>query len=860
MADEGDFTKHDLKHFRIEAFRTSAQYVYPTQGRDPNPPLKKDPVAHSQVLVEQLGEALGAIPAQNDDDRFTFVGHRLGANVEVQTTPPDSDRKGPARAPDLDFAAQGISVLRSTRDDERSETALVFIPDSARNFLIDRIRSYGVENMGNRKRPEVQKFEPIEVFRSAPGRRLFVGDVDFDANEPSWWEVWVSNPAHVDAIVARAQEAEFEVHHERLEFPDTTVLFLHGQPQALAAFLGRIPGLVSEVRKAIGNIEPFLQVTGEVTQHDWVDELAGRIALPAGELPAICVLDSGVSAAHPLIQPGLAGAWTVDAAWGADDHHPDGGHGTPMAGAVLHGDLFWRMNDDAPVEVTHHVESVKFLPPEGFPPNQPPSYGTITQSAVAVAELERPNIVRSFCVATSARDFAPGAPSSWSGAIDQISAGSMPGERNADVAAKDHPKRLVLVATGNRTGGIKYEVLQHHSLEDPAQSWNALTIGGYTAKDIGPVDEPELLPLVGANEKSPYSCGSQYLPTDLTPIKPEVLFEAGNMLVDGMEYCDWHEAVSLLSTGSDVAGSPLVPFWATSAATGIAGNFLGRLKSALPGMWPETYRALLVHSADWPQPIRSKFIGTGAHWKTGGKAAKQLMLRDVGYGVPNLARAIASARSDVTLLTQAEIRPYTMGQGSAVYNEVHFYDLPWPRQKLEEMENQIVTMKVTLSYFPEPNLSGRAATRPDTYRSFGLRFDLKKRTETEDDFHSRLSKPEGAPEQEAEGAPEGDGEGGGAKETSYWLLGPKAVNAGSLHCDLWRGHAIDLSSHDHIAVFPVGGWWKSHLGQQRANDIGRYALAISITAEGQDVDLYSEIVTEVEAAMAAVGVDIEIDE
>ena len=34
-------------------------------------------------------------------------------------------------------------------------------------------------------------------------------------------------------------------------------------------------------------------------------------------------------------------------------------------------------------------------------------------------------------------------------------------------------------------------------------------------------------------------------------------------------------------------------------------------------------------------------------------------------------------------------------------------------------------MKVTLSYFIEPNLTGKAATRPDTYRSFGLRFAMK---------------------------------------------------------------------------------------------------------------------------------------
>jgi hypothetical protein len=145
-------------------------------------------------------------------------------------------------------------------------------------------------------------------------------------------------------------------------------------------------------------------------------------------------------------------------------------------------------------------------------------------------------------------------------------------------------------------------------------------------------------------------------------------------------------------------------------------------------------------------------------------------------------------------------------------------------------------MKVTLSYFIEPNLSGKAATRPDTYRSFGLRFDMKKRGETDARFRSRISA-----NLEKDGTEPND-------EQSYWLLGPKAVQAGSLHCDLWRGYAADLALHDSIAVYPVGGWWKSHTGQKRMADKARYALVISISAPGQNVDLYSEVTALVEAA------------
>ena len=486
------------------------------------------------------------------------------------------------------------------------------------------------------------------------------------------------------------------------------------------------------------------------------------------------------------------------------------------------------------------MESVKFLPPRGFPSTEPARYGFVTQAAVALAEIERPNVARSFCIATSSPDFPAARPSSWSGAIDQLCVGAMSGEKQDNQASADHPKRLMLIAAGNVQGGPREQVEAHQSLEDPAQSWNAITVGGYTAKEAIPADPPGLSPLVPANHKSPFSRGSLNLPSDLTPIKPEVLFEAGNMLVDATDYCGGHPAVSLLALSSDIAAEPLMPFNATSAATGVAGNFMGRLKAELPGLWPETYRALLVDAAAWPQPIRSNLVGRGAHWKPKSKGLAQNILRDVGYGVPDLERAMRSARNDVTLIAQADIQPFSAGASNqdAVFNEMHFYDLPWPSALLQELENEIVTLKVTLSYFIEPNLSGKAATRPESYRSFGLRFEMKKRTETAVAFRRRLTQRRDGPEP-------------AANEKSHWLLGPSTFKAGSLHCDLWRGAAVDLAGHDEIAVYPVGGWWKSHVGQGRMNDRARYALVVSLSASDQAVDLHADITGQVEAKIAA---------
>jgi hypothetical protein len=838
MAEPEDFSVRDRPHISIDAFRETAAYTFPSRKQE-RKPLRGDYAAHAASLLNQLATALGDLPVPGADPRLPIEGLKPGAIVEVTTVPPavGSRAKAVKLPTTLEFPTQEVLVLRSDRNDDRTESALLFVPDDARDFLAGRIGDYG-RDPGNQRRPDLERFEVIETVRAAEARSLFTGEFDLKAPDVVWWELWVRQPTSLATrLAASARAANLDVHADKLIFPDTTVLFVHAAAGTLATFASRVPGAIAEIRRATGTIEPFLdRGATRIGQHEWVTELATRVVAATVDAPAVCTLDTGVSAQHPLIAPGLRGAWTYDAAWGTDDHGAQGGHGTPLAGLVLYGDLEPLMNDSRPVVLTHAAESMKLLPPKGFPPTKPPSYGVVTQGAVALVEAGRPDGRRCFCLATSAIDFPPNRPSSWSGALDQITSGAMPGDIADGVPASERPKRLVLVATGNVSGGMLADVAPCQPIEDPAQSWNALTIGGFTRKEQTPPPPPALRAVIPANHRSPFSRGSQSLPDDLTPIKPEVLFEAGNMLSDESSFCGWNPAVSLLAPGSDALTEPLVPFFATSAAVGVAGNFSGRLQAALPGLWPEAHRALTVDSAHWPQPIRKKLIGRGAHWKSGSKAEKQKLLREVGYGVPDIERAVLSARNDVTLIAQAEIQPFAVGADgrTGVFNEMHFYDLPWPRSALEKLENEIVMMKVTLSYFIEPNLTGKAATRPDTYRSFGLRFEMKKRKETDARFRSRISAGQAKDGSEPEG------------ETSCWLLGPKAVQAGSLHCDLWRGRAIELAGHDAIAVYPVSGWWKSHVGQRRVTDKARYSLVVSVSAPSIPVDLYTEIANLVE--------------
>jgi hypothetical protein len=78
---------------------------------------------------------------------------------------------------------------------------------------------------------------------------------------------------------------------------------------------------------------------------------------------------------------------------------------------------------------------------------------------------------------------------------------------------------------------------------------------------------------------------------------------------------------------------------------------------------------------------------------TSSKRARYELVRRFGYGVPSFDRARASAPNHLALFAQATIQPFKMDRGRK-FNECHYYRLPIPPSMLEELENEIIEMKV----------------------------------------------------------------------------------------------------------------------------------------------------------------------
>ncbi|MDR3526254.1 MAG: S8 family peptidase [Rhizomicrobium sp.] len=701
--------------------------------------------------------------------------------------------------------------------------------------------------------PYKAKVESIEAIRMARLETLWtdkVGTLPADPQTQIWWALWCHRGRVGEVLdVCARLNVRVAANDRWLYFPEIIVVPVLTSRTTVELIMFATGGL-AELRRASDN--PFFytdQIRGE--EQEWVENLSDRIQWPGADAPAVCILDTGVNRGHVLLEPALApdDLHTLQGAWNTDDHSNEG-HGTSMAGLALHGDLTAAIGDTSQRRLFHRLESVKVLPPGAFDPNDPRSYGVLTQSAIVLPEIQAPERSRVYCMAVTNENVSGSTASGWSAAIDQAAVGRMiadtPLAENGEILDDhDRPKRLIILSAGNIPAEIDYTRIQPHDnypIEDPAQAWNALTVGGYTDLiDVREDDYDDWTPAANAGEISPHTRTSATWPQGTTPIKPELVMEAGNRAISpSRREIVTLGSLSLLSTGKD-AETPLVSFDATSAAAAQAARMAAQLQALHPDYWPETIRAMLIHSAEWTGPMIASLL------EAAGKRARYELVRRFGYGVPDFRRANASATNHLALFTQTEIQPFKMDAGRK-FNTCHYYKLPIPAALLEELENEQLEMKVTLSYFIDPNPGLAANVDPQRYQSHGFRFDHQRKNETATRFKLRVNPAERDDPSRRPPIESVD---------PRWLLGEDSVSAGSVHCDTWRGPAIELLNRELICVKPVNGWWRNRASRDVCTRKSRYALIVSIKAINTGIDLYTPIVTSIGLPIP-IPVEIEI--
>ncbi|WP_051315155.1 S8 family peptidase [Algoriphagus terrigena] len=644
-----------------------------------------------------------------------------------------------------------------------------------------------------------------------------------------WWEVWLDITVDSAAIVqekitARLAEYGVQISPRSLIFPEHLVILIKGSAKQIIEPL-LYSSYLDELRKPVELSDTFISM--EIPeQKEWIADLAKRLDVQEETTISVCLLDSGINEDHPLLAhiKHLIHPDTVEPSWNTNDSWSGSGHGNPMAGLIFFGDLSDTFLGRDSVKIFHRLESIKIL--HHIHPTDPDFYGVITEEGIARAELINLTSERVFCLAVSA-DNVPhkGKPSSWSATLDKTAFG------------EEEWKRLILVSGGNipniQWPGYPLSNFEY-SIHDPAQAFNALTIGAYTLKDrIDLLKYPGASLLAQRGQLSPSSSTSISWENDWA-IKPEVVFEGGNCGLSSWGLCDPDSLQPLSISKGGLAKSPFTTFGETSAATAFATKFAAAILESYPGLWPETIRALLVHSAQWTdQMLGNRKIEELT------REEKINLLRTVGYGVPFLPSAIYTLQNSVSLVIQEKIKPYKFEQNRVNANQCHVYTLPWPQEKLLELGELQVRLNVTLSYFIEPNPGNKRYAVANNYASHGLRFRLKDRNESSSAFMARInSKARKALEEKYESE-------GGEK----WIIGQQIRDKGSIHRDIWIGNAADLATKNELAIIPTGGWWKTRPNHKKYENEVRYSLIISIETASEDIltPILNELKVDVDA-------------
>jgi hypothetical protein len=266
---------------------------------------------------------------------------------------------------------------------------------------------------------------------------------------------------------------------------------------------------------------------------------------------------------------------------------------------------------------------------------------------------------------------------------------------------------------------------------------------------------------------------------------------------------------------------------ADAVGTSFAAPKVTHIAAALEAAFPQEstllYRALIVQSARLPA------------WTNNSDANLYHAIRTMGYGIPDINRALGNSPNRVTLTTR--------GLEHIQARQAKVYQVKVPEDFLRQGEGFDVLIEITLSYVAEPRRTRRNRRK---YLSTWLDWTCSKRGEDPDCFLDRVLSEYDAQEE----AEKGD-------KLFRWTLGkrqfkqtngqtsPKGIDGivkelsrstGTVQKDWATVKSYELREGFCIAVVGHTGW------NQDTNAEVPFALAVSFEAVNSDIDVYTSFV------------------
>lgn len=568
---------------------------------------------------------------------------------------------------------------------------------------------------------------------------------------------------------------------------------------------------VFEISESDQVAEPLTERAGETT-----DQPSFILDPPSPLAPKVCIIDSGIQENHRFLRAAVditnSRSWVPGETDQKADRVSGGGHGTRVAGAILYPREIPRTGRQAAI---CWLQNARVLGQDCTFPDK-----------LYIPEVLN-DIVDFYHSQTGTRIFNhsinSSAPcrrtymSAWAAEIDYlawqkdilfiVSAGNLPKERGIGLSItrktlKEHFQE----------GCVYPDFLLKDSsrIANPAQSFQALTVGSIAHCTY---NQPPFTSIALKDHPSAFSCTGYGI---WDSIKPEVVEYGGDIVKDEGNPPNFPNGVTDVCpelVRTTVGGAPAIA--ADNIGTSFAAPKVTHIAAALASNFPQEscllYKALIVQSARLPA------------WANNAPDLSST-IRMMGYGLPNLERALGNAPNRVTLITN--------GDSLIQARQAHIYQVIIPEKLQSPAEAFDILIEITLSYKAEPRRTRRNKRK---YLSTWLHWECSQKEESPDRFLARvLEKYEASEDQE-------DGSG-----LFDWALGQQKNHSkrvkdtsrgvGTIQKDWAVVKSFDLRDAFCIAVVAHKGWNNDLTAQVP------YALAVSFEIINSEVSIYNSFV------------------
>ncbi len=538
-----------------------------------------------------------------------------------------------------EWAKVGLTVLAN----EPGQTLILFADDVELKAFQEKVTAYNGDKPENQKnQPYAALIEAIEAVRSinatdriGPVLRQEGYDTPDNIPEPVESydvELWPVSDFTADLFIHRV----------------TTVLSQQGGT-LVSSYRGK-SALLMRVQASGPCIRSLLELPEVATidrppTPDWPELPAGEIEL--GDVPEVVaanddaltigVIDSGLTSAHPLIAGSLVTAFGEPTALGDSDEK---GHGTPVSGIAIYGDIRQRLSE-APFQPKFRIASARVVNAEGrfddeelVPTQMENSIRRLHDEFgcrvinISLGDIKRPVDAK---------------PSAWASTLDSLA-------RELDI--------LIVVSAGNASGGYlaslgdgivasypDFLLNDANRILEPSSAVNVLTVGS--------IAHSNGLSAIDADNVGVRSIAQTYQPSPFTRagpgankvLKPDLVDFGGTAIFDGptqrLQSGSRRASAGILSTHHEYLQQLLKYHSGTSFAAPLVSYKAAMLFENFPDASANLIRALLALSAEHPDSAID-CLGND----------DDAIYNLLGYGLPDVARALESEDNRVIMFAE----------------------------------------------------------------------------------------------------------------------------------------------------------------------------------------------------------------